>query len=302
MKRTLAYVGLALAIVFWGGSFIATKVSLRELSPAAITAVRFGIGLVVLLAASAARRDLPLPRRADLPILILLGFLGTAFHQFLQATALETVSATVASWIVATIPVFVALLGWTVLGERLGLRRVGGILVAAVGVLLVVSGGDVSTLVRGEVGTIGDLLSAASAVNWAVFTVLSKRVLARSDGSGLRPLPMMVYVMAFGWGFSLAWVAVAGGWQAVPRLSLTGWWAVGFLGVACSALAYLFWYDALNLIDATQAGVFLYFEPLVTAVLAWPILGERMGVPAVLGAAAILAGVWVVERQAPGRS
>ncbi len=48
----------------------------------------------------------------------------------------------------------------------------------------------------------------------------------------------------------------------------------GLPGVGCSGLAYLFWYDALDRIDATQAGVFLYFGPLVTALLAWPLLGE----------------------------
>jgi drug/metabolite transporter (DMT)-like permease len=69
-----------------------------------------------------------------------------------------------------------------------------------------------------------------------------------------------------------------------------------FLGIACSGLAYLFWYDALDVIDATQAGVFLYFGPLVTATLAWPILGETITVGAAIGGLAILIGVWLVER------
>ena len=74
---------------------------------------------------------------------------------------------------------------------------------------------------------------------------------------------------------------------------------MAFLGVGCSGLAYLFWYDTLDRIDATQAGVFLYFGPLVTALLAWPMLGEAISGPMVAGGAAILVGVWMVNRAGP---
>ncbi|UCF61697.1 MAG: DMT family transporter, partial [Anaerolineaceae bacterium] len=87
------------------------------------------------------------------------------------------------------------------------------------------------------------------------------------------------------------------GWLALSTLSSQGWWALSFLGVACSGLAYLFWYQALDRIAATQAGVFLYFEPLVTAVVAWIILGEAFTVVIAFGGAAILFGVWLVNQR-----
>jgi len=291
-----AYLGLVLTVVLWGASFVALKVLLQELGPAALTAVRFAIGIAVLAAVSAARRQIQLPRARDLPMLALLGFLGIAFHQWLQATGLQTASATVTSWIVATIPVFVALLGWLVLRERLGWWRIAGIALAAVGVTVVVSDGDLLGLLTGTTGAPGDILIAISAVNWAVFTILSKRFMERSGS--LRPVTMMLCVMGFGWAFSLAWLGVAGGGQAILRLSSGGWWAMAFLGIGCSGLAYLFWYDALDHIDATQAGVFLYFEPLATAVIAWPLLGEPISGAMLAGGAAILAGVWMVNRTA----
>ena len=67
-----------------------------------------------------------------------------------------------------------------------------------------------------------------------------------------------------------------------------------FLGVAASGLAYLFWYGALGVVDATEAGAFLYLEPLVTAVVAGPVLGERTTLVTALGGIAILLGVWLV--------
>jgi drug/metabolite transporter (DMT)-like permease len=292
----LAYIGLGLTVAFWGASFVALKVLLRELGPATITVVRFAVGLAVLFAVSAARRQLQAPGARDVPWLALLGFLGITLHQWLQATGLLSASASVTSWIVASIPVFVALLGWLVLRERLGRWRVAGILLAAAGVSLVVSDGDLRGLLAGTTGTPGDVLIAFSAVNWAVFTILSKRFM--QSGTALRPVTMMLYVMGFGWAFSLVWLGLAGKSEAFLSLSADGWWAMAFLGIACSGLAYLFWYDALDRIDATQAGVFLYFGPLVTAALAWPLLGEPIGGAMLAGGAAILAGVWMVNRPA----
>jgi len=289
-----AYIGLGLTVAFWGASFVALKVLLRELSPATITVVRFAVGLAVLAAVSAARHQLQAPRARDLPWLALLGFLGITLHQWLQATGLLSSTATVTSWIVASIPIIVAILGWLVLRERLGGWRVAGILMAAAGVSLVVSNGDLRGLLAGTAGTPGDLLIAFSAVNWAVFTILSKRFM--QTGTALRPVTMMLYVMGFGWAFSLLWLGATGGAEAILHLSVDGWWAMAFLGIGCSGLAYLFWYDALDRIDATQAGVFLYFGPLVTALLAWPMLGEAISGPMLAGGAAILVGVWMVNR------
>jgi drug/metabolite transporter (DMT)-like permease len=140
-----------------------------------------------------------------------------------------------------------------------------------------------------------------SAVNWAIFTVLSKHVLKsiadHPKGIESNPIRIMLYVMAFGWFFSLPGMILDNGWVALSALSSQGWWALIFLGVACSGLAYLFWYEALNRITATQAGVFLYFEPLVTAVVAWLILGEVFTGVIAFGGAVILFGVWLVNQR-----
>lgn len=292
-----ATIRLALTVILWGASFVAIKVLLRDLNPATITVVRFAIGVAVLGAVSAARRQLVAPPARDLPWMALLGLLGITLHQWLQATGLQTASASVTSWIVATIPIFVALLGWLVLHERLGWQRVAGIAIAAGGVLIVVSNGDVRGLLAGTAGTQGDALIALSAVNWAAFTILSKRLMDR--GASLRPVTLMLYVMAIGWAFSLLWLGAVGGGTSLLQLDADGWWAMAFLGIGCSGLAYLFWYDALDTIDATQAGVFLYFGPLVTAAIAWPMLGEPIGGATLVGGGAILAGVWMVNRPSP---
>jgi len=248
--------------------------------------------VIILGMAVLARGQFALPLKADLPYLILLGFIGVTFHQWLQATGLQTARATTTAWIVATIPVFTALLGWLVLKERMGWMRVGGIVIAALGVLLVVSNGNLSGLASGETGTNGDLLILISSLNWAVYTILSRRELARHPAAR-----MMFYVMLFGWLFACVWIFGFGpALTELPRLTISGWTAILILGIFGSGLAYIAWYDALQAIPASQLGVFINIEPLVTMLFA-PIIGETFSPISLLGGGIIILGVWLVNRR-----
>jgi drug/metabolite transporter (DMT)-like permease len=289
--RLLPTLSALFAVIIWGGTFIATKVALREVSPATIVWIRFGIGVIVLGITVFARKQFALPAKSDLAYLALLGFIGVTFHQWLQATGLQTARATTTAWIVATIPVFTALLGWMVLKEKMGWVRVSGIVIAALGVLLIVSEGNLNTLFNGETGTIGDLLILISALNWAAYTILSRRELARHPAAR-----MMFYVMLFGWLFSCIWIFGFGpGLTELPRFTALGWTSILVLGIFGSGLAYIAWYDALQEIPASQLGVFINIEPLVTTLLAVPMLNEPITLLTLLGGAIIILGVWLVN-------
>jgi drug/metabolite transporter (DMT)-like permease len=281
----------ACAVILWGASFVATKIALRYLEPNLLVWLRFGLGLALMGLVVAARQQLRRPRLADLPYFALLGLIGITFHQWLQSNGLVTAQATTSAWIVATAPVFIALLGWLVLKEKLTGFQAAGIFLAMLGVLLVVSGGRLHALAGGEAVTSGDLLVMISAPNWAVFSILSRRGLQQHPAAR-----MMFYVTAFGWGFTTILLLFDPQFDAVLRLPPDGWLSVLFLGIFCSGLAFIFWYDALKSIPAAQLGVFLYAEPLVTVVIAWAVLGERVSWAALLGGAVILAGIWMVNR------
>jgi drug/metabolite transporter (DMT)-like permease len=295
--RITALLKATFAVAVWGASFIATKVALRELAPMLLIWLRFGIGVAVLALAVVARREFALVSLKELGYFSLLGFLGITFHQWLQANGLVTAQATTTAWIITTIPIFIALLGWLVLKEHLGWSRIGGIAVATVGVLLVVSHGDLGALVHGQFGTRGDFLVLLSAPNWAVFSVLSRRGLQKYP-----PTQMMLYVMATGWLFVCV-LAFADSGFAAPLRTLSGltaaaWLSVAFLGVLCSGFAYIYWYDALKHLPASRVGVLLYLEPLVAVAVAAVVLQEAILFAAVLGGALILFGVWLVNRAA----
>jgi drug/metabolite transporter (DMT)-like permease len=232
-----------------------------------------------------------LPHRREWGYFALLGFLGITFHQWLQSNGLQTSEAGTTAWIVATTPVFMALLGWFMLKEGLGGTKTLGILLAFFGVLVVVSGGELTSISIGKFGAPGDVLILVSAVNWAVFSALSRRGL-KSHPASL----MMFYVMSFGWLFTWLLFLPTNGFAEISELTVNGWMAVAFLGVFCSGLAYIAWYDALKALTTAQTGVFLYIEPLVAVVVASLILDEPITPASVLGGAVILFGVWLVNR------
>ncbi len=287
-----AYIEALFAVIVWGGTFIATKLALQEASPATLVWLRFGMGVLILGATAALRRQFALPSRAEWGYFALVGFIGVTFHQWLQATGLQTAAATTTAWIVATIPVFTALLGWLFLKERLTFLRIFGIGLAAMGVLVIVSRGDLAALAAGDFGTPGDFLILISALNWAVFSILSRRGLERHPAAR-----MMFYVMALGWLFASIWLFGFGpGWSEIPHFTLNGWGNILVLGILGSGLAYIAWYDALQVIPAGQLGAFIYVEPLVTMVMAAFLLGEAITVVSIIGGAATIVGVYLVNR------
>jgi drug/metabolite transporter (DMT)-like permease len=292
--HTVAMIEGLFAVLVWGASFIATKIALAEVSPVTVVWLRFAMGVVVLGVAVALRKELALVSWRELGLFAALGLIGITFHQWLQSTALVTARASTSGWIVATTPIFMALLGRLVLKERLKAPRIAGIALAAAGVVLVVTRGDPAALLHGQFGAPGDVLILISAPNWAIFSVLSRRALRFHPAAR-----MMAYVMAIGWLLTSVLLAAGPGFSEVPRLTLRGWSAITFLGVACSGLAYIAWYDALQRMPASEAGALLYLEPLVAMAVAAAVLGERITAATVVGGAVILLGVWLVNR-APG--
>ena len=291
--KTLPYLEVIFTVIVWGAPFIATKIALQEVSPATIVWLRFAMGVVILGVTVLARKQFAVPEKSEWLYFALLGFLGVTFHQWLQANGLKTAQATTTAWIVASTPVFIAILGWLVLGEKLGWLRVGGIALAAFGVLLIVSNGNFAALFAGQEGTIGDMLIFISAINWAVYTILSRRELARHPAAR-----MMFYVMLLGWLFTTIWIFCFGPCiSEIPVLTIKCWIAILMLGIFGSGLAYIAWYDALQVIPASQLGVFLNIEPLVTAMLAPVMIGETVTAISLVGGAVIIFGVWLVNKK-----
>jgi len=136
---------LLAAVTLWGWTFIATKILLEELGPVEIFALRLAIALPVLLVILAVRRTPFELSRADwVPIGAAGGMFG--FHFVLQLTGLRGTTATNTGWIIAFTPLTLAVLSWVVLREPIGRGIAGGIAIATLGIVLLVSRGDPADL------------------------------------------------------------------------------------------------------------------------------------------------------------
>jgi drug/metabolite transporter (DMT)-like permease len=107
---------------------------------------------------------------------------------------------------------------------------------------------------------------------------------------------MVFFVMLLGWIFTSVVFISGGNYAEIPKLSFNGWLGVTFLGVFCSGLAYIAWYDALQALSTANTGIFLYIEPLIAMVVAFFVLGEPITVASLLGGGVILFGVWLVSK------
>jgi drug/metabolite transporter (DMT)-like permease len=278
------------AVVLWGVSFVATKAALRELSPVTVIFTRFALGTAVLFLILKLRRQSLIPPRDTWPMLALMGFVGIFVHQMVQVHALTLTTAVRTGWLIGLTPIWSAVLAAVFLGEGFGPRKVFGLFLGAVGALLVITKGDLSSRVLALPATRGDLLILATTVNWAIYTILGQKTLKRLGSA--RAIAAAMFV---GWAMMIPFFVTAAGWREYQDLSSTSLIAILFLGVGCSGLGYLFWYAALERIDASQVAAFLYLEPLVTLVAAVALLGESVAVSTIVGGILVLAGVLTVQ-------
>jgi drug/metabolite transporter (DMT)-like permease len=287
----LARLRVLFTVIVWGASFVTTKIIVEQIDPLVLVPLRTFGGSLVLFAL--------LKRRGQwtgvihdrlLADLALLGFIGVALHLTIQAVGLSLTTASNTGWMVSLTPVFIALLAWRFLGETFGRWQIAGFVIAIVGALLIVIARTGSLNVFGLPSTRGDLLAFSSAITWAVFSVLSKRTMGQRP-----PAVLMVHVMALGCMMTMPLFIIREGWQAFTQLDVRGWLALAFTVFFISSLAYMYWYDALSTLKASQVGVFLYIEPLVTVGLAALVLDEPLRPLMLLGGAAILSGVWLVS-------
>jgi drug/metabolite transporter (DMT)-like permease len=280
------------AVVLWGISFVATKAAVSEISPITLVTLRAVLGVLFLAAVLTASGTSILPPRRDLPMLALMGFVGVFFHQMLQAIGLTMTSAINTGWLVGLIPIWSAILAAMFRGERFGALQIVGLVMGFAGALLVVTRGRVTPELAALPSTKGDFLILASTLNWAIYTILGHGTIKRLGAKRATTCGMMLG------GLMLLPVFIgAGGWREIGHLSTAGWGAVFFLGIGSSGLGYLFWYGALERIEAGRVAAFIYIEPLVTLATAMALLGEKVTAITIAGGALVLLGVLLVQRQ-----
>jgi drug/metabolite transporter (DMT)-like permease len=227
--------------------------------------------------------------RADIRPLVLGGAIFTV-HILVQIAGLVTTTATNSGWIIAASPLAIAVLSFVFLRERVGRSAVGGIIIATLGILLLVSRGNLSDL--GWLRSTGDWLILVSAHTWALYTVVTRDVVRRRD-----PLAVTFVILLVAGAFAAIVFAMKGDLARVQSLSGRGIAALLYLAIGGMALGQWGWQEGVARLGAARAGLYLYVEPLATLALAVPLLGEPFGASTAIGGALVLAGVYLGQRQ-----
>lgn len=298
-RSWLPLVGLTLTILIWSSNNIVGKLILREASPMMVALVRFTLagflfyGPVFLVLHRGEQRFTP----GEWQRLALLGAGGTLGSLVFYMMGLRTTPATDAAIYQVTTPLFVIVIAWAWLGERLSRGRVLGIVVAMVGAVILVTGGGAVGIGGGDL--LGVLFIMLSNLTWASYTILIKELLARRS-------PLLVVAGANLIACAAIWPLAAltgllGELPSVLGWSTGAWLIMLYLVAFMSTSSQWLYLRCLREVPASQASAFLNLQPLFTAILAASFLGE-LPTPLTIGAGLlILLGVWLVNRPRPRR-
>jgi drug/metabolite transporter (DMT)-like permease len=265
-------------------------VVLREIHPFTLLTLRFGIGgfLLLLVQLQKDKRFFRAFTSADWLSIIVLAIVGISGHTLLQAYGLLYTTAINTGWIVAIMPIFIAIVARFYLGESITPRKIVGILLGFLGIFLVISRGVFSLSLFRVGSTFGDFLVLTSALTWTAFTVGGREFLSRFS-----PLAAITPIMLVGCLSTFPFTWMKWEWNLLLRLSPLTWMGILFLGIFCSGFAYLFWYAALEKKDSSLVGMYLYLEPFVTLIGAYLLLGEEIRWITLIGGGMTLVGVYL---------
>ena len=297
ISRFNAFLMLTL-ILFWGSSFVVVKIALREgLTPIAIATFRFliagGLFLITILIEKKIRRNYKLlVEKKDFPMLLFLALTGVTFFFTAQYTGIQMAGASIAAILVCLLsPVLITLLSTIIFKEHLGKKQVFGIGIAALGTVIVVTGGTISFPGDREF-LLGSLILLFTPVLWATYSLVGKKIMDRYS-----PFLVVAYVNVLGGLCLIPFSLAENSFCQIFTMSLSGWLAILFLAVACSLLGYYIWFYVMKQVGAAITSSFLFAEPLVTVLFAIMFVGEELSMFILAGGFLIFIGVYLVARK-----
>lgn len=291
-ESTKLYLILALTILIWGNSFVVVQVAINDgASPTLIAMARFLVASSIFGGYIILKRP-KMFERADTRKFLFLAFIGIGVYYIFQYYGVKFAGPSISAILVTLLcPIMIFLLSYTRLGERIGPGQKVGLAVSALGSYFVITDGTVAFASRWE-ALLGGLFGVVCAVFWAIYTVEGKKLVKKYD-----PFISTAYIALIG-TVMLAPFAVVDAEIFQPVVfPLSFFVAALYLGVLCTVIGYVFWFRALTGLTASSTGATLYFEPVVTVIFAWIILGQGIGWLTAMGGILVLFGVILVSRR-----
>jgi drug/metabolite transporter (DMT)-like permease len=282
--RPIAIAEGVLVTLIWASSFVFVKMALDYLEPLTVAGLRYFLAFLMLLPFMS--RSSPIPSLSPhlWLRLFLIGLSAYAIGNGATFWGLKYVPATTASFLLSLIPLLILFAGTLWLREVPTRLQVMGTVISLAGSGLFFSSG-----LRAD-EPLGMGLLAVGLVSFACFGILGRGV---ARGQQVDTLPLTAFPLAFGGGLLLL---VALPLEGMPRAPLTAWGIVLWLATVNTALAYMLYNHAIQVLTALEMNVILNLSPLVTAIIAWLVLDEKLSAIQILGIIVVIVGVILVQR------
>lgn len=287
-ERLRTYSALIATVIFWGLSFVATKVALESIPTFTIIFARFSLASV-FFAGMMFRNGFPSFTPRDHVMIFLTAFFEPGLYFIFETLGLVYTTAPKASLIIATVPITVMVLSALILNEKTGRLGVAGILLSLVGIVVLITGDPDFDWTLGE-SLMGDLLIFGAVLSAALYIVGARNLGRRY--SSLEITTMQVFYGAVFYAPAFIWQLPDISWDSISGRS---WGGLVYLTVFATVAAFLCYNYALTKIPASRASVFINGIPVVTAIGAWIILGESLTIFQAGGGVLVLIAVFITN-------
>lgn len=295
MKKTLFHQILILVVLplFWGSTFLATKVCLEELPPTWLGAIRYSLSSLIflgMLMKSKRPRNPLTDLKHDWMLFFAVGLIGTFAAAFFQNIGLRFTTASTSSLINTLEPVLVALMSVLFLKEQLSRGGIIGLVIAFVGGFVIITNGNPATLFHLNGTVKGNLLILISIISYACYTIFTKLLVGKTE-----PINAVTFSSMIGTIFLFIAAFAMEPFPVLADVSWLTWAAVVYLAVFPTCIALLLFNQLLTQVEASRTSIVLFLIPVYGLLLGVVFLGDPLTLPMILGGILTIIGVWLIE-------
>ena len=285
------YVKLLFTTLFWGGTFIAGRIVSQNVGPFSIAFQRFAIASIFLILLTLKiEGKLPALKKFQIFPVILLGMTGIFTYNVMFFKGLKIIEASRASLIIATCPVFITIFSAVFLKEEINLIKGLGIIISVSGAIIVISKGNIEQMFRTGLG-LGELYIFCCVLSWVAYSLIGKGVMRN-----LSPLASVSYSAIVGAVALFIPACFEGVLQNFSHQALLDWSCIGYLGIFGTVIGFVWYYQGVQLLGPTKAGLFINFVPIFAILCAFIILHEPITISLVVGTVLVISGVYLTNK------
>jgi len=285
-NKTLGILSVLFSVFVWGISFVSTKVVLAEFPPVSIAFLRQFVALIPLFVLCFLKKENLKIERNEVLRFILAAFFGIVLYFVFENNGLTLTTASNASMLVAAIPIFVLIVESIAQRKRISVPSLLCIIASVSGVYLVVFEGGLPDFSSGTF--LGNLLIFGAMFSWIVYTFISDRLGKKYSSLKMTTIQTIISIPLF-----FPFVAGELGSWRVP--SLTSILNLLFLGVFCSALAYVFYLGGIKILGPVLPSSLLNLIPVVTIIAGVVFLNETLSVYQAAGSILIIGSLTILS-------